>query len=54
MPYSIRKVKDDVYRVKNKETGRVISKGTTKTKAERQVRLLNALEHGYVPTKRNI
>lgn len=31
----------------------VHAKGTTKEKAESQARLLNAIEHGYVPTKKN-
>jgi len=28
------------------------AKGTTKAKAEKQKRLLNAIEHGWKPTKR--
>lgn len=30
----------------------VRAKGTTKKKAEAQVRLLNAVEHGWKPTRR--
>jgi hypothetical protein len=41
MPYKISKVKGNKYRVKNIQTGRVIAKGTTKTKAQNQVKLIN-------------
>ena len=41
------------YRVENKETGKVHAHNTTKEKAENQVRLLNAIEHGYTIKKRN-
>jgi hypothetical protein len=46
MPYSIRKVRNkQCYRVKNTETGKVHAKCSTKLNAERQLRLLNAVEH---------
>jgi hypothetical protein len=46
MPYLLRKVKGkNLYSVKNAITGKVHSKGTTKPKAEAQVRLLNMMEH---------
>ena len=51
MPYAIEKT-DGSYRVKNTETGRVAAKGTTKTKAERQERLLRGVEHGMKPNGR--
>jgi hypothetical protein len=44
MPYKITKVKGNKYRVKNKQTGKVHAKGTTKTKAEKQVRLLSMID----------
>ena len=48
MPYIVRKVRNqDCYEVKNKETGQVHSKCTTRRKALAQVRLLHALDHGY-------
>jgi len=52
MPYQLRKVKGkDCYSVKSKKIAntktkrRVYSKCTTKEKAKRQIRLLNALEN---------
>lgn len=47
MPYATRKV--DGYQVKNTRTGKVHAKGTSKAKAEGQVRLLRGVEHGMVP-----
>jgi hypothetical protein len=35
----------NLYSVKNANTGKVHSKGTTKPKAEAQIRLLNMMEH---------
>lgn len=45
MPYEIRLKPGtkSVYQVINKNTGKIHSKGTTKTKAEAQLRLLNSL-----------
>ena len=46
MPYTIRKLpKKDLYRVTSTKTGRVASKGTTKKKAQAQVKLLYALNN---------
>jgi hypothetical protein len=46
MPYSIRKVRNkNCYKVKNKKTGKVHAKCSTKQNAERQVRLLHAIDH---------
>ena len=51
MPYTIRKVRNkNCFEVKNKITGRVYAKCTTKDKANKQLRLLNAVEHGWRPT----
>jgi len=45
MPYSIRKLPNkDLYTVKVKHTGKVLSKGTTREKAEAQVRYLGMRE----------
>ena len=45
MPYEIRKLPDkEKWRVYNKDTGKVFSKATTKSKAEAQMRLLYMLE----------
>ena len=49
MPVSIRKSKGK-YRVST--PGGVKAKGTTLKKAKKQKRLLNAIEHGWKPTKR--
>ncbi len=53
MPYIIRKVRNmPCYTVKNSQTGEVHAKCSSKVNAERQVRLLNALDHGWKPKKR--
>lgn len=43
MPYKVRKKDDDKYEVRSPSGVR--AKGTTKKKAEAQVRLLQAIEH---------
>jgi len=48
MPYQIRKIKNqNLYSVKNKETGEVHSYGTTKENAIKQVRLLHMNAKGF-------
>ncbi len=52
MPYAIRKVPNkSCYKVYNKKTKRVFSKCTTKKRAEKQIRLLRAIENNkdFVP-----
>jgi len=50
MPYVKRKLPlKDAYQVKNVDTGMVHSRKTTKRKAESQIRLLNAIDHGFKP-----
>ena len=52
MPYTIRKVANkNCYKVMNRKTKRVFSKCTTKEKAKKQLRLLNAIEYNknFVP-----
>jgi len=44
MPYEIKRLSNGKYQVKNKKTGKIIAKGTTKIKAEKQVRLLEMIE----------
>jgi hypothetical protein len=44
MPYKISKVKGNKYKVTNTATKRVLAKGTTKTKAQNQVKLINMLK----------
>lgn len=48
MPYHIQKT-DGKFEVMNIKSGRTHGK-TTKAKAERQMRLLRAIEHGFKPT----
>lgn len=50
MPVKIRKTKGGKYRVSTPRGTK--AKATTKKKAEAQKRLLNAVEHGWKPTKR--
>lgn len=46
MPYATRKVRNkSCYRVYNRRTKRVFAKCTTKTRANKQMRLLRALEN---------
>ena len=49
MPYRVYKVKGG-YRVRNMDTGKVHSEHTTKKNAQRQLRLLRAVDHGWTPT----
>lgn len=51
MPYKINQVMGG-FEVVNAQTGEIHAKHTTKAKAQRQVRLLNATEHGFKPTGR--
>lgn len=54
MPYVIRKLPNkDLYRVYNKDTKNIKAKGTTLEKAEKMVRLLNAIKHGWKPAAKN-
>jgi hypothetical protein len=50
MPVKITKTKKGKYRVSTPNGVR--AKGTTKAKALAQERLLNAVDHGWTPTKR--
>jgi hypothetical protein len=52
MPYSIRKVpRKSCFRVSNRKTKRVFARCTSKRRAEKQVRLLRALENNrnFIP-----
>ena len=57
MPYTTIKIKDG-YQVKNKKSGRVIAKKTTKTKAKKQISLLKNIDklklHAKKHTKQHI
>lgn len=52
MPYQMSKEKSGKYQVKGPSG--VHAKGTTKAKAEAQMRLLQAVEHGWRPTGKKI
>lgn len=49
MPYAVRK-RGTKFVVINKNTGKVKGTHTSKIKAERQMRLLYGVEHGWKPT----
>lgn len=49
VPYEIKR-KGSKYQVVNKETGEVKAEATSKSKAERQLRLLRGIEHGWTPS----
>jgi hypothetical protein len=52
MPYKIRKVPNKrCYSVRNTDTGAVKAWCTSLAKARQQLRLLQAVEHGYVPKR---
>lgn len=52
MPYVIRKLRNQpTFSVKNAISGVVHSLHSTKANATKQVKLLNAIDHGFVPTK---
>lgn len=50
MPAKMRKLPSGKYKVSTPNG--VHAKGTTLKKAESQIRLLNAIDHGWKPTKR--
>ena len=54
MPYEMRKLPNkNCYRVSNKRTKRIMSKCATKKNAEKQIRLLRAIENNksFVPNR---
>jgi hypothetical protein len=56
MPYSIRKLpKKQCYRVYNKKTKKTFAKCATLKNAEKQIRLLRALENNknFIPNSKN-
>ena len=57
MPYKTTKIKGG-YQVKNKKSGRVVAKKTTKTKAKKQISLLNSIDklkkHAKLHTKKHM
>jgi hypothetical protein len=53
MPYGLIHNPDKSYSVINTETRKVHAKHTTKDKAKAQIRLLQALEHGFVSSQQS-
>lgn len=52
MPYRVRKIRNtNTYKVWNPDTGVVHSMHTSKLNAVKQIRLLNAVDHGWKPTR---
>jgi len=52
MPYAIHSNGDSSFAVVNTQTGEKHGKRMTKKKAKAQLKLLNAIEHGYDPSPR--
>lgn len=52
MPYGIKQLSDGYFQVINLDNGKIHSKHTTKSNAKKQVRLLYAIDHGFVPRGR--
>jgi len=46
MPYAVKPAGKGLYKVVNTDTGKVHAKGTTKARANRQMKLLYAAEEG--------
>jgi hypothetical protein len=53
MPLKVKKIRNQPrFKVVNQNTGRVHAYASTRENATRQVRLLNAIEHGFIPRGR--
>jgi len=52
MPYAKRKNSDGTFRVVNEKTGDVKMKSGTEEEADKQLRLLHGIEHGWTPRGR--
>ena len=44
MPYKVTKLSNGKYQVKNIDKNKIVAKGTTKAKAEKQIKLLQYFE----------
>jgi hypothetical protein len=47
------KLNGNKYMVKNIDTGKINAKSTTKAKAKKQMNLLNSIDKGFMPGRRN-
>ena len=45
MPYQINRLSNGKYQVKNKITGKIHARGTTKDKAEKQIKLMEWMDN---------
>jgi hypothetical protein len=52
MPYKIKRNNDGTYQVMNAITGKVHAKSASKEDAEKQVRLMKGIDHGWKPRHR--
>ena len=53
MPYKMCKVRNrDCYKVVNAKDGKIHSVCTSLEKAKKQIRLLNAVDHGWKPSRK--
>lgn len=52
MPYELKKISPRRYEVVNSETGMVHAKHTSLKNAKAQIRLLQAVEHGFKPKRK--
>lgn len=52
MPYRKEKNPDGTYKVVNADTGEVHMKSGTEADADKQIRLLHGVDHGWHPTRR--
>ena len=55
MVYKIRKIRGkDLFSVKNIETGKIHAHATSKANAKKQVKLLQAIDHGFIPSSKDL
>jgi hypothetical protein len=54
MPYAKRKNADGSFRVVNEDTGDVKMEHGTEEEADKQLRLLRGIEHGWSPRRRTL
>jgi hypothetical protein len=52
MPYAKRRNADGSFRVVNEDTGDVKMESGTEAEADKQLRLLRGIEHGWTPRRR--
>ena len=50
MPYKLKKNRNGTYEVLDRLKNKIHSKHTSLEKAKKQIRLLEAIDHGWMPT----